>query len=102
MKETCYFTDHEIGWGGDCHCCGKCGKVFVPKPECKGCYISKKEGLIPPERHTCNESKEFMKNGWYTNPHNNRFYATSSPFTIDGKKVSMREYYLEMVEAKKI
>lgn len=41
-----------------------------------------------------------MENKWYTSPHREMFYATSQPYTINGACVSMREYYLEMLEAK--
>lgn len=32
IKENkCNFMEHEVGWGGDCYCCGKCGAVFIKK-----------------------------------------------------------------------
>lgn len=43
-----------------------------------------------------------MENTWYTSPHNKIFHATELPYRIDGKNVSMREYYLEMVEAQPV
>jgi hypothetical protein len=38
--------------------------------------------------------------GWYTSPNNKMFHAGIQ--TIDGKKVSMREFYLELVDAVKV
>jgi hypothetical protein len=37
--------------------------------------------------------------GWYSSPNNKRFYAGYG--TIDGIKVSLREFYLELVDAVK-